>query len=76
MAMLSCVRSLINVKLPVKKRRRVRKMEENGVKKEGQREEMRQGKKAKPMTVKFNQLLVFGFVSSSNNFDLVIEEAQ
>lgn len=43
---------------------------------EGEGEEAREGKRAKFVTVQFNQLLVFVFVSSIIIIYLVIEEAQ
>ena len=46
------------------------------VKMEGERGEVRERKRAKFVTVKFNQFLVFVFVSSISIFNLVIEEAQ
>lgn len=46
------------------------------VKMGGEKEETREGKRAKFVTVKFNQFLVFVFVSSISIYNLVIEEAQ
>lgn len=58
-----------------KGRGRRRKWSEE-VKMEGEGEEAKEGKRAKFVTVQFNQLLVFVFVSSIIIIYLVIEEAQ